>query len=456
MLDGGAVGSGVLVAGARAPSRSRGPVRARGRTAACAARSRCFARGCRSSKPRSCSRGSPRISFAARTGARRSRAPRAARPDTSTRSCWPEKRSPRAPTRRSRPPRSRGSPPRRPGPRLRSCGAPDGDPIWRPRSARSDAAEAAVALGRPGRARLARLRSAGADRRRCRRQACGSGEPAFGVLQLVFKDDASRGASRRAHDVRAPGGARAPRERHVRGSRLSSSSGRARCSRSSSRRPRSSRSRTRLRPRSSESRSFSAPSASPSTCATTTGRLSAAAGRSGSQASTRSSPRGCSSCSLGAFAARGIVVVDDVVARARARERRGAAAEAGIEAAVALPLVVRGEVIGLLAVYPSPGRGADARTRRRCSLRSPRSSRSPSRTRACTSARSSSAASARRRSTPEREAARRVRALYEVSQSFAQSLSLEATLEALARRRASSCSTSTRRRSACPTSAASC
>jgi serine phosphatase RsbU (regulator of sigma subunit) len=135
---------------------------------------------------------------------------------------------------------------------------------------------------------------------------------------------------------------------------------------------------------------------------------------------------------LGPFRGRGIVVVDDVTREPAMVSVRGAASEAGIESALGLPLAVRGEVIGLLAVYPELGRGATENEQ------------------ALLSALASQLAVAVQNAllheqakqlgtdleaalSSERQAARRVRALYEVSRSFAQSLSLEATLDALAR-----------------------
>jgi serine phosphatase RsbU (regulator of sigma subunit) len=134
---------------------------------------------------------------------------------------------------------------------------------------------------------------------------------------------------------------------------------------------------------------------------------------------------------LGPYRGRGMVVVDDLERDAFA-EVREAAAEAGIRAAIGLPLVVDGEAIGLLAAYPEDGLDVggndetllaalaaqlavivqNARLHEQTKLR---------------------AAELGRSLNAEREVARRVRALYEVSESFAQSLSLKATLDALAR-----------------------
>ena len=115
----------------------------------------------------------------------------------------------------------------------------------------------------------------------------------------------------------------------------------------------------------------------------------------------------------------------------RLRDVRTAARESGIEAALAVPLLVRNEVIGLLAVYPALGRrptdneaallgalaGQLAVAVQNAQLHEQATELSRQREAALAS---------------EREAARRLGALYEISRSFAQELSLEKTLDALA------------------------
>src|SRR5439155_15036668 len=59
---------------------------------------------------------------------------------------------------------------------------------------------------------------------------------------------------------------------------------------------------------------------------------------------------------LGPFRSRGILVVHDVPSDPRATGVADAAAEAGIETAVAVPLLARNDVIGLLGVFPQRGR----------------------------------------------------------------------------------------------------
>ena len=135
---------------------------------------------------------------------------------------------------------------------------------------------------------------------------------------------------------------------------------------------------------------------------------------------------------LGPFRGRGILVVSDVVDDPRLVSAMDAAAETGIEGVVALPLLVHDEPIGLLAVFPPRGRvlgenesallGALAVQLavavQNAQLHEKTKMLFEERDRALDS---------------ERAAARQLRALYEISRSFAQSLSLEATLEAVAR-----------------------
>jgi serine phosphatase RsbU (regulator of sigma subunit) len=134
---------------------------------------------------------------------------------------------------------------------------------------------------------------------------------------------------------------------------------------------------------------------------------------------------------LGPGRGRPVVEVADINADERLRETRDAAREAGIEAAFAAPLLVREEVIGLLAVYPGRGRRP---TDNEAALLSAlagqlavavQNAQLHEQTAELSTQREAALAS-------EREAAKRLRALYEISRSFAQSLSLEATLEALA------------------------
>jgi serine phosphatase RsbU (regulator of sigma subunit) len=133
----------------------------------------------------------------------------------------------------------------------------------------------------------------------------------------------------------------------------------------------------------------------------------------------------------GPYRGRGIVVVEDLAREPRLVDVHTAAAESGIESAVALPLVVDDESIGLLALYP-PARWVVSEHERAL----------------LTALAGQLGVAVRNASVHERvlqrnddletslrdeqRSARRIRALYEVSRSFAQSLSLQAVLDSLA------------------------
>jgi serine phosphatase RsbU (regulator of sigma subunit) len=134
---------------------------------------------------------------------------------------------------------------------------------------------------------------------------------------------------------------------------------------------------------------------------------------------------------LGAGRGRPVVEVTDAWHDPRLRAARDAARESGIDAALAVPLAVRDEVIGLLAVYPQRGRrpteneatllaalaGQLAVAVQNAQLHEEIADKIKQRETALAS---------------ERAAAKRLKALYDISQSFAQSLSLDTTLDALA------------------------
>jgi serine phosphatase RsbU (regulator of sigma subunit) len=134
-----------------------------------------------------------------------------------------------------------------------------------------------------------------------------------------------------------------------------------------------------------------------------------------------------------AFGSRGraLVQVADTSKDRRLRDVRDAARRSGIDAAIATPLLAHDEVIGLLAVYPRRGRapsqneeallgalaGQLAVAVQNAQLHEQATDLSKQREAALAS---------------ERKAAKRVNALYEISRSFAQELSLDKTLHALA------------------------
>ena len=134
---------------------------------------------------------------------------------------------------------------------------------------------------------------------------------------------------------------------------------------------------------------------------------------------------------LGPFRSRGMLVVDDVSADQRLSGVADAAAEAGIVAAIAVPLLARDEVIGLLGVFPPSGR---VLTENESALLAALAAQlAVAVQNAQLHERAKQLGEERERALEaERAASKQVRALYEISRSFAQSLSLEATLEAVA------------------------
>jgi len=134
---------------------------------------------------------------------------------------------------------------------------------------------------------------------------------------------------------------------------------------------------------------------------------------------------------LGPFRGRGVLAIPDVAADPRLASAGDAAAEAGIVGAIAVPLLVHDETIGLLAVFPPDGRGL---TEYESSLLSALAAQlGVAVQNAQLHEETKRLGEDRERALDaERASARQLRALYEISRSFAQSLSLEATLEAVA------------------------
>jgi serine phosphatase RsbU (regulator of sigma subunit) len=134
---------------------------------------------------------------------------------------------------------------------------------------------------------------------------------------------------------------------------------------------------------------------------------------------------------LGPFRSRAMLVVRNVAFDPRVASVGDAAAEAGIEAAVAVPLVAQDDVIGLLAVYPPSTRVfAENESALVAALAAQLAVAVQN---AQLHERAKLLGEERERALDaERAASKRVRALYEISRSFAQSLSLEATLDAVA------------------------
>jgi serine phosphatase RsbU (regulator of sigma subunit) len=136
--------------------------------------------------------------------------------------------------------------------------------------------------------------------------------------------------------------------------------------------------------------------------------------------------------SLGPFRARGMLVIDDAALDLRLAEVGEARAAAGIEAAVAVPLLVTEELIGLLAVYPPRGRElAPDETALLSALAvqlavAVENARLHERTTTLAAEREKALAA-------ESQTARELRSLYEISRSFVHELTLDATLDAVVR-----------------------
>jgi serine phosphatase RsbU (regulator of sigma subunit) len=134
--------------------------------------------------------------------------------------------------------------------------------------------------------------------------------------------------------------------------------------------------------------------------------------------------------SLGPYRSRGLLVVPDVAVDPRMAAVADAAAEAGIDAVVAVPLLAQEDVTGLLAVFPPKGQGLSENEA--ALLTALAAQLAVAVQNAQLHERATRLSDERERALDaERAASKQVRALYEISRSFAQSLSLEATLEAV-------------------------
>ena len=135
---------------------------------------------------------------------------------------------------------------------------------------------------------------------------------------------------------------------------------------------------------------------------------------------------------LGPFRSRGMLVIPDVAGDPRVGPVADAAAEAGIESAVAVPLLAPEEAIGLLGVFPA--KGTVFSENESTLLPALAAQLAVAVQNAQLHERATRLSEERERALEaERAASKQVRALYEISRSFAQSLSLEATLDALTR-----------------------
>jgi serine phosphatase RsbU (regulator of sigma subunit) len=133
---------------------------------------------------------------------------------------------------------------------------------------------------------------------------------------------------------------------------------------------------------------------------------------------------------LGPFRSRGVLVIGSAVSDPRLAGVADAAAESGIDTAVAVPLLAQDEVVGLLGVFPPRRREL---TENETALLAALSAQlAVAVQNAQLHEQAKRLGEERERALDaERSASKQVRALYEISRSFAQSLSLEATLSAV-------------------------
>jgi serine phosphatase RsbU (regulator of sigma subunit) len=135
---------------------------------------------------------------------------------------------------------------------------------------------------------------------------------------------------------------------------------------------------------------------------------------------------------LGPFRGRGMVEIADVRAEARFAGVADALAETGIECSIGLPLLVHEEVIGLLAAYPSARRELDANEQALLKALAGQLAVAVQNARLHEQA-TRLGAELEQAYSAELDASRRLRALYEVSRSFAESMSLVDTIAAITR-----------------------
>ncbi|MGH2996542.1 MAG: SpoIIE family protein phosphatase, partial [Gaiellaceae bacterium] len=134
---------------------------------------------------------------------------------------------------------------------------------------------------------------------------------------------------------------------------------------------------------------------------------------------------------LGPFRGRGMLQIEDAAADVRLAGLEEELAETGIEAAVAAPLLVLDDVTGLLALYPPRGRSLTGNEWTLLAALVSQLAVAVQNARLLDQA-TTLGAELERALDSERQRAKQQHALYEISRSFAQSLSLERTLDALA------------------------
>ena len=126
------------------------------------------------------------------------------------------------------------------------------------------------------------------------------------------------------------------------------------------------------------------------------------------------------------------MLIDDARSDLRLASVREQLAETGIEAAIGLPLRVREDLIGLLAVYPPSGRTLTPDELALVTALAAQLAVAVQNARLHEQVKQREA-ERREALEAEQQASRTLRSLYEISRTFAQSLSLETTLEALVR-----------------------
>jgi serine phosphatase RsbU (regulator of sigma subunit) len=134
----------------------------------------------------------------------------------------------------------------------------------------------------------------------------------------------------------------------------------------------------------------------------------------------------------GSLRGRDALLIEDAVVDVRLAPVREQLAETGIEAAVGLPLRVREDLIGLLAIFPPRRRTL---TQDELALVTALASQLAVAVQNARLHEKATRSDDERKHAldAEKEASKRLSALYEISQSFAQSLSLQTTLEVLVR-----------------------
>jgi serine phosphatase RsbU (regulator of sigma subunit) len=135
---------------------------------------------------------------------------------------------------------------------------------------------------------------------------------------------------------------------------------------------------------------------------------------------------------LGPARGRGLLGIPYAATDRRLRTVQDALEEIGIEASIAVPLRAREELIGVLAVYPDAGR--ELSENEEALLLALAAQLAVAVENARLHERTKRADDARREALDaEREASRRLSALYEISRTFSESLSLDRTLDAVTR-----------------------